>query len=97
MAGKEAKERVLKQDLFALRSSIDQYTMDRQQAPHSLDELVRAGYLRTIAIDPITKKRDWVPIQDDSLMSAGQIEPGISDVHSASQATACDGTQYANW
>ena len=94
---KHAHESVLKQDLFALRSSIDQYTMDKAKAPQSLDELVEAKYLHSIPKDPITGQADWVPVQDDSLMSADQSEPGISDVHSASQATASDGTAYASW
>ena len=97
MTGKEANERVLKQDLFNLRSSIDQYTLDRAQAPQSLADLVKAGYLRVIPVDPITHNRDWIPVLDDAVMSADQTEPGINDVHSASQATACDGTAYANW
>jgi general secretion pathway protein G len=80
-----------------LRRSIDNYTMDKAKAPQSLDELVSAGYLRNIPKDPITNHSDWVPVQDDSLMSADQSEPGISDVHSASQATACDGTVFSSW
>jgi general secretion pathway protein G len=94
---KEANERVLKQDLFALRSSISQYTLDKKQPPPSLNDLVHAGYLRMIPTDPITRKVDWVPVQDDSLMSVDQTEPGINDVHSASLETACDGTIYSNW
>ena len=92
-----AKESVLKQDLFSLRSSIDQYTLDKEKAPQSLDELVQAGYLRVIPKDPITNQPDWVPVEDGSLMSADQTAPGISDVHSASQQTASDGTAYSTW
>jgi general secretion pathway protein G len=92
-----ANESVLKQDLFSMRSSIDSYTMDKAKAPQSLDELVSSGYLRKIPKDPITGQQDWVPVQDDSLMSADQSEPGISDVHSAAQGTASDGTAYASW
>jgi len=92
-----ADENVLKQDLFALRASIDSYTMDKRKAPQALSELVSAGYLRVLPKDPTTGKPDWVPIEDDTLMTADQTAPGISDVHSASHATACDGTQYSNW
>ena len=94
---RHANESVLKQDLFTLRSSIDQYTLDKQKAPQSLDELVSSNYLRTIPKDPITGQADWVPVQDDSLMSADQTEPGISDVHSASPNNASDGSAYASW
>jgi general secretion pathway protein G len=92
-----ARESVLRQDLFSLRSSIDQYTLDKEKAPQSLDELVSSGYLRVIPKDPITSAPDWVPVEDDSLMSADQTAPGISDVHSASQATGSDGTAYSSW
>ena len=92
-----ANESALKQDLFALRSSIDSYTMDKEKAPQSLDELVSAGYLRVLPKDPITGQADWVPVEDDSLMSADQTAPGISDVHSASQNTGSDGTSYSSW
>ena len=94
---KHANESVLKQDLFSIRRSIDNYTMDKAKAPQSLDELVSSGYLRNIPKDPITGQTDWVPVQDDSLLSADQTEPGISDVHSAAQGNASDGTAYASW
>ena len=93
----QAHEAVLKQDLFALRRSIDNYTMDKAKAPQSLEELVSAGYLREIPRDPVTQQPDWVPVQDDSLMSADQSEPGISDVYSAAQGTASDGSAYSSW
>ena len=92
-----ARESVLKQDLFSLRSSIDQYTLDKEKAPQSLDELVSSGYLRVIPKDPITNAPDWVPVEDDTLMSADQTAPGISDVHSASSNTSSDGTPYSSW
>jgi general secretion pathway protein G len=91
------QEKVLRDDLYTLRKTIDQYTLDKHKAPQSLNELVSAGYLRKIPNDPITGQADWVPVEDDSLMSADQTAPGISDVHSASQATASDGTTYASW
>jgi general secretion pathway protein G len=94
---RHANESVLKQDLFSIRSGIDNYTMDKAKAPQSLDELVSAGYLRSLPKDPITGQSDWVPVQDDSLFSADQTEPGISDVHSASDKTASDGTAYSGW
>jgi general secretion pathway protein G len=92
-----ANESVLKQDLFSLRRSIDNYTMDKAKAPQSLDELVSAGYLRNIPKDPITGQQDWVSVQGGSLVSVDEAKPGISDVRSASRAAACDGSKYASW
>src|SRR5246500_4684407 len=93
-----AKESVLKQDLFQLRSLISQYTLDKQKAPQALDDLITAGYLKQIPIDPMTNARDtWTVDQEDTLLSVDQQEPGISDVHSGSNAISSDGTAYSTW
>jgi general secretion pathway protein G len=92
-----AREAVLKQDLFQLRSLISQYTLDKEKAPQSLDDLVSAGYLKEIPKDPFTGAADWTVDQDDSLMSADQQDPGISDVHSSSNLIGSDGTAYSSW
>ncbi|HEU5401023.1 MAG TPA: prepilin-type N-terminal cleavage/methylation domain-containing protein [Terriglobales bacterium] len=93
-----AKESVLRQDLKVLRDAIDQYTLDKQKAPQSLQDLVSANYLKEIPKDPITGSNDtWETVQEDTLMAIDQQEPGIDDVHSGSQATASDGTAYNTW
>jgi general secretion pathway protein G len=93
-----AKESVLRQDLFQLRSLISQYTLDKQKAPQALDDLVQAGYLKQIPNDPMTgTNSSWTVDQEDSLMSVDQQDPGISDVHSGSSGTASDGTAYNTW
>ena len=93
-----AKESVLKQDLFQLRSLISQYTLDKQKAPQSLDDLVQGGYLKQIPNDPMTgSNSSWTVEQEDSLMSVDQQDPGISDVHSGSTATSSDGSAYSSW
>ena len=88
---------MLRQDLFTLRSVISQYTLDKQKAPQSLDDIVQAGYLRQIPADPMTGQANWEVVQEDVLLAVDQQEPGISDVHSASNATASDGTAYSTW
>jgi general secretion pathway protein G len=93
-----ARESVLRQNLFTLRSVISQYTLDKQKAPQSLDDLSQAGYLKQIPNDPITFKPDWTVEQEDStLMSVDQQESGIDDVHSSSEAISSDGTAYNTW
>src|SRR5215472_8532981 len=92
-----AKEAVLRQDLFSLRQVISQYTLDKEKAPQSLDDLVAAGYLRVIPPDPFTGTANWTTDQEDSLMAVDQQEPGIVDVHSASSQQASDGTAYSSW
>jgi len=76
-----ARETVLRDDLYTLRSVIDQYTLDKQKAPQSLQDLVDSGYLKTLPLDPFTNSRDsWIPVTDDSVMSPDQSQPGIIDV-----------------
>ena len=93
----QARESVLRSNLGTLRSVISQYTLDKQKAPQSLDDLVSAGYLRQIPIDPLTRQPNWEVVQEDVMMAVDQQEPGITDVHSASNATASDGTAYSTW
>jgi len=94
-----AKESVLKQNLFQLRSLISQYTLDKQRAPQSLDDLVSAGYIKQLPVDPMTaSSSSWtVEQEEDTISSPDQQESGISDVHSGSTATSSDGTAYNTW
>jgi general secretion pathway protein G len=93
----KSREAVLRQDLFTLRSLISQYTLDKQKAPQGLDDLIQGGYLKVIPKDPMTGEPNWEVVQDDVLLSVDQQDPGINDLHSASSATATDGTAYSSW
>jgi general secretion pathway protein G len=95
--GRASGESVLRQDLFALRSEISQYTRDKQKAPQSLEDLKTAGYIREIPKDPMTNEANWKVVQEDAPSAVDRQEPGISDVHSASNQTASDGTAYSTW
>jgi len=93
-----AKESVLRQDLFQLRSLISQYTLDKQKAPQSLDDLVQAGYIKQIPNDPTTCKPDWtVDQEENTIMDPSQTDTGINDVHSSSTGMGTDGTAYNTW
>jgi general secretion pathway protein G len=93
-----SKEAVLKQDLYTMRQAIQQYTLDKQAAPSSLEDLVQAKYLGTIPVDPITRTKDWHTDSDDVLLSPEQTSPGINDVHSSSVATSpFENTPYNTW
>ena|SRR5215469_11668168 len=98
---RQSREAVLRQDLFDLRKLISEYTLDKRKPPQSLDDLVSAGYLKQLPVDPMTKAADWVPhqIEEDVLMSPDQQdEGGIDDVHSASTLSSTDGTStYNTW
>ena len=93
-----AREATLKQDLQAMRQSIDNYTLDKQAAPQSLDDLAQAGYLRTVPKDPMTSAADWDLQFDSVVLSPEQSGTGLVDVHSHSGATSpFEGTPYNQW
>jgi general secretion pathway protein G len=92
-----SREAVLRNDLFELRKLISQYTLDKQKAPQSLDDLVQGGYIKIIPKDPMTNEANWEVVQEDILLTVDQQDPGIDDVHSASSGTASDGTAYSSW
>jgi general secretion pathway protein G len=97
-AVRAAKESVLKEDLHVMRNAIDSYTMDKQKAPQSLQDLVDAGYLKSIPSDPMTRSSEtWVADQSDDLHSIDQTDPGIDDVHSGDQEAGSDGQPYSTW
>src|SRR5437870_1726633 len=93
-----AKEAVLKDDLFKMKEAIDQYYADKNQYPATLEDLVSSGYLRSIPNDPMTgSATTWltIPAEPDpnNPISIG----GVYDVKSGSDATAMDGSKYADW
>ena len=94
----KSKEAVLRTDLKTMRDAIDNFTLDKQAAPQSIDDLQQAGYLRSVPIDPMTHAKDWVPQFDSVVLSPDQSTTGMVDVHSNSPKTSpFDGTPYNEW
>src|SRR5436190_24233264 len=91
-----ARETVLKDDLFKLRSVIDQYAADKGKLPQSLDELVSAGYIREIPKDPITDAKEWTIVTGDDPYST-EGGTGVTDIHSTSSEVSTEGTPYSEW
>ena len=93
-----AKEATLKQDLFTMRQAIQSFTLDKENGPSSLDDLVQAKYLSGVPTDPITRAKDWHPDFEDMLLSPEQTSPGMTDVHSSSTAISpFENTPYNTW
>lgn len=90
------REAVLRDDLFKMRSLLDQYAADKQKLPQSLEDLVSGGYMRELPKDPITGQADWEVITGEDPNSSGG-ETGVTDVHSASQDVSSEGTSYSQW
>jgi general secretion pathway protein G len=93
-----AKEAALKQDLFQMRDSIDQYYADKNKYPASLQDLVTEKYMRIIPVDPFTNSAEtWQTIQSEPDPRNPSAEIGVYDVKSGSTASSLDGTPYAEW
>jgi general secretion pathway protein G len=93
-----AKESVLLNNLFTLRSMIDEYTVDKQKAPESLQDLVTDGYLRQVPQDPMTGSNEtWQKIMEDTAIGGSNSSPGIFDVRSGSDKKSLNGTNYSDW
>lgn len=92
-----ARDATMRQNLFTLREVIQEFTLDKQRAPQSLEEISQAGYLKEIPIDPCTNQRDWAVVQEDVLMAVDQNQPGINDVHSICPLRSSDGKPYSEW
>jgi hypothetical protein len=81
------REASLRRHLYDMRRAVDRYTMDRNRSPQALDDLVHAGYLPEIPIDPFTHSRaGWVP--ERGVVAGSQ--PGIVNVKSSSKELAID-------
>jgi general secretion pathway protein G len=94
-----AREAALKTDLQVMRQAIDNYTLDKEAAPQSLEDLTNAQtpYLREVPVDPMTQQKDWHLEFGDTVMSPDQSTSGIVDVHSNSSGTGSNGTPYNTW
>jgi general secretion pathway protein G len=90
------REAVLRDDLFKMRSLLDQYAADKQKLPQDISDLVSGGYMRELPKDPITGQQDWtVTTGEDPNSSSG--EQGVTDIHSSSADVSSEGTQYSEW
>jgi general secretion pathway protein G len=97
-AVRHGREAALRQDLWVMRQAIDSYTVDKEKAPQSLDDLVQSGYLKAIPVDPMTGRDDtWMPDTSDTLSDIDQTAGGINNVHSGAQGAATDGSSYNTW
>jgi general secretion pathway protein G len=92
------REAVLAEDLFRMRDAIDQFHVDKNKYPVDLSELVSAGYLRSIPVDPMTNSAEtWqlVPAEPDPANPTAHL--GVYDVKSGAETVGLDGRPYAQW
>jgi general secretion pathway protein G len=92
----KARETILQEDLRTMRKMIDQYAADKEKLPQGLEDLVTAGYMREVPMDPITGQKDWVvDMGDDTVSRDGGT--GVVDVHSAAGGEGSDGKAYQDY
>ncbi len=89
---------MLKENLFTMRTQINNYFADKGRYPADLQELVDDHYLRDLPFDPITETNDsWIldyaEISDQDIST----EPGIADVRSGAPGISLNGSPYGDW
>jgi general secretion pathway protein G len=90
------REAVLRDDLYKMRSLLDQFAVDKQKLPQSLEDLVTEGYMRELPVDPMTGNKEWTITTGDD-PNSNSSEQGVTDVHSSSPDTSTEGTPYSEW
>jgi general secretion pathway protein G len=103
-----AREAVIREDLYVMRSCIDQHLADKGTYPESLQALVDAGYLRYIPADPFsgTAEGAWEELYADP-EEIEELEPFEDDYGSGNMVidvryaddtrVALDGTLIYEW
>lgn len=102
----KAREAVLRENLYSIRSAIDQFAADQGRYPSSLKELTNKQYLRELPKDPFTTSSEtWIssaPTEPSAPVSGTAIsepptEGSIYDVHSGSNLVGTNNIPYNEW
>lgn len=82
----KAKEAALQQDLYTMRTLINQYFADKGKYPSDITSLVEDHYLQAVPKDPFTDSPDsWIVEQAEQDESDISTEPGIVNVRSGAE------------
>jgi general secretion pathway protein G len=92
-----SKEARLHHNIATLNNLIQQYSLDKKQAPQQLDDLVSAGYLKFIPDDITGSNTTWQTEMEDPEKAWNPDQTGIASVHSGSDQTSLDGSAYSSW
>lgn len=93
---RNAREIVLKENLFQIRRAIDQYAGDKGKLPASVNDLVEAKYLREKPIDPITESAEWNEIQGEDPNSPDG-EQGLVNVKTMAEGEDVNGVSFSEY
>lgn len=89
----QARETVLKENLWQMRRAIDQFSADKGKLPKTIDEMVEAKYLREKPMDPILEKAEWEEVQGEDTNTPDG-ESGLKDVRSMAEGDDSQGLAY---
>jgi general secretion pathway protein G len=92
-----SKEAKLHSNLTTLNKVIEAYSLDKKKAPQTLDDLIQAGYLKSIPEDITGRTDTWVTEPEDPQKAYDSNQPGIGSVHSGSNEMSTEGTEYSTW
>ncbi|HEX2770067.1 MAG TPA: prepilin-type N-terminal cleavage/methylation domain-containing protein [Geobacteraceae bacterium] len=93
-----AKEAVLRETLYNIRNTIDQFYADQGKYPDSLQELAEKKYLHDIPADPFTKNKEtWVVVAPPPPADGSEVKGAVYDVHSGSNLIGSNNTPYNEW
>jgi general secretion pathway protein G len=93
----KAREAVLREDLYNFRTVIDQFYADQGRYPDALEELAAKKYMRSIPIDPFTKKDDWVIDPPPPSEDGSEVKGSVYEVHSNSDLVGTNQIPYKEW
>ena len=93
----QARETVLKENLWQMRRAIDQYSSDKGKLPASVEDLVTEKYLREPPVDPMTERTEWEEIQGEDPMAADDAEQGLTNVRSLAEGSDSEGKAYKEY
>ncbi len=106
-----AREAVLQENLYGIRSAIDQFHADQGRYPDKLEDLTARKYIRDIPKDPFTRSAEtWITVPppaelppenpDGSPASVGTLplpKGNVYDVQSGSDLIGSNGIAYKDW
>jgi general secretion pathway protein G len=92
----QAKETVLKENLWQMRRAIDQFATDKGKLPASIAALVGAGYLREAPVDPMLERAEWNEVLGDDPNSTEGAQ-GLVDVKSVADGEDDTGRSYKDY
>lgn len=93
---RNAREVVLKENLWQIRRAIDQFRADKGKLPKSVEDLVTEKYLHEKPQDPILEKTDWDEIQGEDTNSP-DAEQGLIDVKSQAEGQDSNGVAFSEY